>query len=51
MESEVESSAEPEEFTPVGTWTILIIYFLILVFMWFFMYFIEFLGKGPTVVR
>ncbi len=39
-----------DEFDPVGTLTLIAIYFAVLVVMWFFMYFVEFLGNGPTVV-
>ncbi|MFB6345882.1 MAG: hypothetical protein ABEK50_08945 [bacterium] len=38
------------EFTPYGTAALLSVYFLILIVMWVFMYFIEFLGNGPTIV-
>ncbi|MFW6317510.1 MAG: hypothetical protein ACOC06_03470 [Halorubrum sp.] len=39
-----------DEYNPIGTLTLIGIYFAILVFMWFFVYFVEFLGNGPTVV-
>lgn len=39
-----------DEFDPVGTAALITIYFLILVVMWIFMYFVEFLGNGPTVI-
>ncbi|WP_254522689.1 signal peptidase complex subunit 2 [Natrinema caseinilyticum] len=39
-----------EEYDPVGTAILIGIYFLILVLLWVFMYFVEFLGNGPTVV-
>ncbi|AFO59450.1 MULTISPECIES: hypothetical protein [Natrinema] len=39
-----------EEYDPVGTAILIGIYFLILVLLWLFMYFVEFLGNGPTVV-
>ncbi|MCU4925772.1 hypothetical protein OB905_07215 [Halobacteria archaeon AArc-dxtr1] len=39
-----------DEFDPVGTLVLILLYFLILVFLWFFMYFVEFLGNDPTVV-
>ncbi|EMA31893.1 hypothetical protein C446_15116, partial [Halobiforma nitratireducens JCM 10879] len=35
---------------PVGTLALIALYFLILVVLWFFMYFVEFLGNDPTVV-
>ena len=39
-----------DDFTPFGTATLIVIYFLILVAMWVFVYFVEFLGNGPTVI-
>lgn len=39
-----------DEFDPVGTLTLIVIYFAILAIMWFFMYFIEFAQNGPTVI-
>lgn len=39
-----------DDFDPVGTAALITIYFAILVGMWVFMYFVEFLGNGPTVV-
>jgi hypothetical protein len=41
---------EHDDFDPVGTFTVILGYFAILVLMWVFMYFVEFLGNGPTVV-
>lgn len=41
---------EHDEFDPVGTVVLIVIYFLILVAMWVFTYFVEFLGNGPTVI-
>ena len=39
-----------EEFSPAGTAALILVYFLILVVMWVFVYFVEFLGNGPTVI-
>jgi halocyanin-like protein len=39
-----------DEYDPVGTATLIAGYFLILVVMWVFMYFVEFLNNGPTVI-
>ena len=39
-----------DEYDPVGTLALIGLYFLILVALWFFMYFVEFLGNDPTVV-
>jgi halocyanin-like protein len=47
-EPEVELSHE--EFDPWGTATLVAVYFVILVLLWAFMYFVEFLGNGPTVI-
>jgi len=47
--SETES-VEHDAFDPVGTGLLLVLYFAIIAIMWLFMYFVEFLGNGPTVV-
>ncbi|WP_380681365.1 halocyanin domain-containing protein [Salinigranum sp. GCM10025319] len=47
---EPEVAIEHDDFDPVGTFTVVLGYFAILVLMWVFMYFVEFLGNGPTVV-
>jgi halocyanin-like protein len=39
-----------DEFNPFGTAWLVALYFLILLVMWVFVYFVEFLGNGPTVV-
>jgi hypothetical protein len=39
-----------DEFDPTGTASLIIAYFLILVVMWVFVYFVEFLGGGPTII-
>lgn len=39
-----------DDFDPVGTAALITIYFIILVVLWIFMYFVEFLGNGPTVI-
>jgi hypothetical protein len=44
------SNDDAHEFTPYGTASLLSIYFLILIVLWIFMYFVEFLGNGPTIV-
>ena len=43
-------SVEHDAFDPVGTGTLLAMYFAVIALMWLFMYFVEFLGNGPTVV-
>ncbi|WP_205596824.1 hypothetical protein [Halostella salina] len=48
--SDVERELSHDEFDPVGTLSIILVYFLILVGMWVFMYFVEFLGGELTVV-
>jgi preprotein translocase subunit SecG len=47
---EPEVELKHDDFDPVGTFTVVLGYFVILVLMWVFMYFVEFLGNGPTVV-
>ena len=49
-ESETMREIGHDEFEPVGTLLLVLIYFVIIGVMWGFMYFIEFLGNGPTVV-
>ncbi|AFK18661.2 hypothetical protein E6P09_07755 [Haloferax mediterranei ATCC 33500] len=41
---------EHDDFDPVGTLVLVLIYMAILLGMWVFMYFVEFLGRGLTVV-
>jgi hypothetical protein len=45
-----ERNLSYDEFDPKGTLTLILIYFLVLVFMWVFMYFVEFLGNDLIVV-
>lgn len=49
---DVETSRDigHDEFDPVGTLTLIGIYFLILIAMWFFVYFVEFVGNDPSVI-
>ncbi len=49
-EDGIEREIDHEEFDPTGTASLIALYFLILVGLWFFMYFVEFLGNGPTVI-
>lgn len=46
----VEREISHDEFDPKGTLALIMIYFLIIGALWLFMYFLEFLGNGPTVV-
>ena len=39
-----------DEFDPIGTLALVGLYFLIVALLWVFMYFVEFLGNGPTVI-
>lgn len=39
-----------DEFDPIGTLALIGIYFALLVLLWLFVYFVEFLDNGPTVV-
>ncbi|PSP53163.1 hypothetical protein BRC67_02430 [Halobacteriales archaeon QH_3_68_24] len=52
-ESAVERPAEEvghDEFDPTGTLSLVLVYLGILGVMWVFMYFVEFLNNGPTVI-
>ncbi|WP_436924098.1 halocyanin [Halosimplex amylolyticum] len=48
-EAETES-VDHDAFDPVGTAALLAVYFLVVTLTWLFMYFVEFLANGPTVV-
>ena len=50
MSSELEREIGHDEFDPIGTLGLITIYFLILVVLWTFMYFVEFVGNDLTVV-
>ena len=50
MSSETEREIGHDEYDPVGTLGLIAIYFVIIALLWVFMYFVEFLGRGPTVV-
>lgn len=39
-----------DEYRPVGTLVISLIYLVIIVVMWIFMYFIEFGGNAPSII-
>ncbi|WP_265110089.1 cytochrome oxidase [Halosolutus halophilus] len=43
-----DETVSHEEFDPVGTLVLIALYFLVLMLMWLFTYFVEFLGSGPT---
>jgi len=50
-EAEIEREIGHDEFNPVGTLVLIAMYFVILLVMWVFMYFVEFLGRlSPMVV-
>ncbi len=49
-DQQMERKITHDEFDPKGTLALIMIYFLIVAGMWAFMYFVEFLGRGPTVV-
>ena len=48
-EAELES-VDHDDYDPVGTAVLLAVYFVVIGVIWLFMYFVEFLGNGPTVV-
>lgn len=43
-------SGDDEEFDPIGTLTLIGIYFAILVLSWVYIYYVEFLGRDLVVV-
>ncbi|WP_186313409.1 hypothetical protein [Halorubrum salsamenti] len=43
-------SGDIEEFDPIGTLTLIGIYFVILVLSWVYIYYIEFLGRDLVIV-
>jgi hypothetical protein len=45
-----ETIGPDEEFDPIGTLTLIGIYFVILVLAWVYIYYIEFLGRDLVVV-
>ena len=50
MGTEQQREIGHDEFDPIGTLTLILLYFLILVILWVFVYFVEFLGGDMTVV-
>lgn len=46
----IEREIGYEDFSPIGTATLIAIYFAILVVLWVFTYFVEFLGRNVTVI-
>jgi halocyanin-like protein len=50
FESSVIRELGHDEFDPTGTATLIAIYVAIIGLLWVFMYFVEFLGGGPTVI-
>jgi hypothetical protein len=49
MSAETETEEEGD-FDPIGTVVLIGIYMAIVTLMWIFTYFIEFLGRGVTIV-
>lgn len=50
-ESTPNAGEEPgKEFNPKGTLALILVYFAIVVSLWFFMYFVEFLGRDLVVI-
>ena len=50
MSSEQVREIGHDEYNPIGTLSLITDYFLILVILWMFVYFIEFLGRDLTVI-
>jgi hypothetical protein len=46
----IERELSHEEYDPKGTLALILIYFAILLLMWVFMYFVEFLGNDLVIV-
>lgn len=40
-----------DEYNPYGTYTLTLIYFVIVVLMWIFTYFVEFAGNAPSIIE
>lgn len=49
-DGEIKTEIGHDEYDPYGTLTLIGIYFVIIALLWVFMYFVEFLGEGPTVM-
>lgn len=47
---EIEREITIEEYRPIGTLILTLLYFLIVVLMWIFMYFVEFAGNDPSII-
>ncbi|WP_135662183.1 halocyanin domain-containing protein [Halorhabdus rudnickae] len=45
-----ETAIEHDEYDPFGTLSLVLGYLVLVVLLWVFMYFVEFLGRGPTVI-
>jgi halocyanin-like protein len=50
FEAGVVRSLGHDDFAPRGTATLVVVYLGIIGLLWVFMYFVEFLGNGPTVI-
>jgi len=46
----IEREIDHDEFDPIGTVALIALYTLILLLLWVITYFVEFLGRGPTVI-
>ena len=46
----VDDASGDEEFDPIGTLTLIGIYFVLLLLGWVYIYFIEFLGRDLVVI-
>ena len=49
-EGEIVREISLEEFNPVGTLAVNGLYFLLLLFLYALMYFVEFAGRGPSII-
>jgi len=50
LDDGIEREIDHDEFDPIGTVILIGMYMLILIIMWTLMYFVEFLGHGPSII-
>lgn len=46
----MDDAEEEEEFDPIGTMALILLYFAILTIAWVYIYFVEFLGRDLVVI-
>lgn len=50
ISTDVAEADSDEEFDPIGTMALILMYFLILAIAWVYIYFVEFLGRDLVVI-